>query len=91
MKLPPIHFKSGPENDWKVIFSFSILLVLVLIIFNIFTFFSQPFIKEDEGNVSEQTLSLEKLKQTVSYYQAKEKEFQRIIRNYDSPFSDPSI
>jgi len=80
-----------PERDWKIIFIASLTLVLVLTIFNIFIYFGLKTSEQGELEPQTQTLDLEKLKHAVSYYQAKEKEFGRIIRNFDSPFPDPSL
>src|SRR3989344_5765629 len=75
-------FGTSPEADWKIIFISTVALALLVIIISAFI-----FIKIDKG---EKTLDISLLKKTVSYYQGKAVEFERIKRA-STPAVDPSL
>jgi hypothetical protein len=87
-------FGTSPEADWKIIFISTVVLVTTVIVLSIFI-----FIKIDKGEIfvierlpdqGEKILNLSLLKETVSYYQNKAIEFER-IKNSASPSADPSL
>lgn len=87
-------YSTSPEADWGIIFvSAAILTVLII---GLSTFI---FIKIDRGEIfvvkklageGDKTLDLSILKETVSYYQNKALEFERIKRAKTSTV-DPSL
>jgi len=85
---------TGPEADWKIIFSVTAALSILVIILNSFMFIKidkgEIFIVEQSMSEREELLDTELLKETVSYYQNRALEFERIKREGVST-SDPSL
>lgn len=83
----------NPETDWKFIFIFTALLTVLIITLSVFT-----FIKIDKGEIflvkestgEEEGLDLKVLKETVSYYENKALEFER-IKSTKTSSVDPSL
>jgi hypothetical protein len=89
-----LSFGTNPEADWKFIFIYTVVIILLVTLFNIVI-----FIKIDKGEIftTERPLEEEKgvfnlagLKNTVSYYQNKGLEFER-IKKEKVPTADPSL
>ena len=83
-----------PEADWKVIFITMVVLIVLTIVFNILMFIQinrgAIFVTvKPEGNKQE-TLNPDLLRQTISYYQGKVLEFERIQKERASS-TDPSL
>jgi uncharacterized membrane protein len=81
-------FGSGPYEDWKIIsyvFGFFTLIVVLICV--------MVFIKIDKGEIfrieraeieQEKLLNVDLLKEAISYYRAKEVEFERILNSVSS-------
>jgi|SRR3989338_7295529 len=87
-------FGTSPEADWKIIFISALLLAVLVIVLSVFI-----FIKIDKGEIfvveklvgeKKNTLDLNVLRETVSYYQNKALEFES-IKNTKTPSVDPSL
>ena len=87
-------FGLNPEADWKIIFISTSILVVLAILLSVFM-----FIKIDNGEIflvkrpaeeGEKTLDISLLRETVSYYQNKALEFER-IKSLKIPAVDPSL
>mgnify|MGYP001561766650 CR=1 FL=1 len=85
---------SSPEADWKIIFILTLVLAVSFVILSAFI-----FIKIDKGEIfvvkksldqETKTLDMALLKETVSYYEAKAREFSR-IKSVVIPAVDPSL
>jgi len=87
-----LSFGVSPEEDWKIIFISSIILVFVVIILNVYI-----FIKIDKGEIfgvtksteQEELLDISLLKETVFYYQNKALKFES-FNSGDTSIVDPS-
>ena len=88
-----ISFGISSEADWRIIFISAVVLVVLAVFCS-----ALIFIKIDKGdifsteNLGEETgavLDIAKLKETVSYYQNKASEFERIVDSGGSSV-DPS-
>lgn len=89
-------FKLGasPEADWKIIFVSTIVLIVSVVALSVFM-----FIKIDKGEIfvvqrlagqGQEALNISILKETVSYYQKKAREFEK-IKNEKVGAVDPSL
>ncbi len=87
-------FGTSPEADWKIIFVSAVVLAILIIILSVFM-----FIKIDKGEIfvvkrlaeeKEKILDITVLRETVSYYQNKALEFER-IKKVKAPAVDPSL
>lgn len=85
---------SSVESYWKVILIFTASLTVLIIGFSVFM-----FIKIDKGEIfvmerpledEKETLDVNVLRETVSYYQGKALEFER-IKNEKASTTDPSL
>ncbi len=99
MEDPRIFFKkfgfgTSPEADWKIIFVSTIILTILVIVSSIFIFIKidkgEIFVVEKSAGEGDKTLDLSLLRETVSYYQNKALEFERIKRAR-TPATDPSL
>jgi len=87
-------FGTNPEIDWKIIFISTIVLATLVILLSIFIFIKIEkgeifVVKKSVGEV-ETTLDVAILRNTVSYYQDKALEFERIKSTKPSAV-DPSL
>ncbi|MFZ2763798.1 MAG: hypothetical protein WAX80_02050 [Minisyncoccia bacterium] len=75
-------FGTSPEADWKIIFVSGLTFALLLIVLSIFMFIKidkgEIFVVEKIEGENEKTLDIARLQETVSYYQNKAVEFERI-------------
>lgn len=87
-------FGTSPEADWKIIFISAVLLIILAIASSVFI-----FVKIDKGEVfaldkslerKGETLNISLLRETVSYYQNKASEFEK-IKNTKVSAVDPSL
>lgn len=89
-----IHWGRNPGRDWRIIFSVATILVFCSIVISIFIFIKinkgDIFLVEKTNEEQGETLNLDKLKETASYYKAKALEFER-IQNSKSRYVDPSL
>lgn len=87
-------FGTSPEADWKIIFISTVVLALSVIILSAFIFIKidkgEIFVVEQSDEQGEKTLDISLLKETVSYYEGKAVEFERIRRG-STPAVDPSL
>ena len=88
-------FGTSPAADWKIIFFSTAFLAVLIIISSVFL-----FIKIDKGEIfaveksvgkTKKVLNTVILRDTISYYQAKTLEFERIKKTKVSPDADPSL
>lgn len=87
-------FGTSPEADWKIIFSFGTILVLVVIFLSVYLFLvSDNWKSPGAGNPYSQeggVLNADLLRETVLYYENKALDFERIkLEKVEIP--DPSI
>lgn len=89
-----LNLGSGPKADWRAIFVSTAVLIVLVSLLNAYMFFkvdkSEIFVVE-EPTGEENTLDLEKLKETTRYYQNKAMEFERIKKATNTPVVDPSL
>lgn len=95
-KISGISFGKNPESDWKIVFFSALTLAILTIALNVYVYIKidkgEIFVVEGAGEGSGNTLNIEKLEETVEYYQSKAANFQRIIRqDASAPVSDPSL
>src|SRR3989338_2011453 len=87
-------YGTSPEADWKIIFVSTAVLAVLMIGFSIFIFFKidreEIFVVKEQVEQGSKTLDLSLLKETVSYYQNKALEFERIKKAKTSAV-DPSL
>ena len=87
-------FGTSPEADWKIIFVSTMILAVLVIASNIFIFIKinkgEIFVVEKSAEEGDKTLDLSLIRKTVSYYQNKALEFERIKRA-KTPATDPSL
>ena len=85
---------SSPEADWKIIFISALILAVSVIALSVFIFIKidkgEIFVVERSLDQGEKTLDIFLLKETVSYYQGKAREFDR-IKSLVVPAKDPSL
>ncbi len=88
------HWGRSPERDWKIIFTFMTLLLFCSIVFSTFIFIKidkgEIFLVEQPNEEQNLTVNLEKLKDTISYYNSKALEFGK-IKNSKPQYVDPSL
>jgi len=84
----------NPEGDWKIIFTVTVTLVILVGVLNVYMFIKvnkgEFFTVEDAGGETE-TLNAETLRQTLSYYRGKAINFENILSGTTTSVSDPSI
>ena len=87
-------FGTSPQADWKIIFISTLVLTLLALVLSGFI-----FIKIDKGEIfvidkpleqRGKTLDISLLKEIISYYQGKAREFER-IKSLVVPATDPSL
>ena len=87
-------FGVSPQADWKIIFISTLVLTLLALVLSGFI-----FIKIDKGEIfvidkpleqRGKTLDISLLKEIISYYQGKAREFER-IKSLVVPATDPSL
>ena len=87
-------YGSSPEADWKIIFISTVVLAVLVIGFSAFIFIKtdkgEIFVVERSAEQGEKALDTSLLRETVSYYQSKALEFERIKRVKTSTV-DPSL
>lgn len=87
-------FGTGPEADWKIIFISSTILVVLIIISSVFVFIKvyqgTVFTAEKSAVQEKKVLDIAFLRETVSYYQNKMLEFEK-IKSVVAPSTDPSL
>lgn len=88
------NFGTGPEADWKIIFSSIFILIVFVMVWSIFVFIKidkgEIFVVERSAGEEEKILDASLLKETVSYYQDKALKFERIKKSGVSSV-DPSL
>lgn len=91
----PFGWGSSPDADWKVIFLGTLILVTFVSILSLLIFFQVEkgwvFRGTEELISEESTLDIEKLEKTLTYYQGKAAEFQRLISGSATVVVDPSL
>ena len=87
-------FGTSPEADWRIILISAMILVVLIITLSVFIFIKidkgEIFVVERLAEQSEKTLNLSLLKETVSYYEAKDLELGK-IKNATTVATDPSL
>ena len=87
-------FGLSPEVDWKIIFVSTAVLIILVIASSIFIYVKidkgEIFVVEKPEENRERTLNISALKETISYYQNKALEFER-IKSQVTPATDPSL
>ena len=88
-------FGTSPNYDWKIIFTITVILIVLVTTLNVFMFLKS---QKGELSTSEQTaqgedlaLDLEKVRELNSYYKTKALEFNRIKRGGTVRIVDPSL
>ena len=85
---------SSVESYWKVVLIFTASLIALIIGFSVFMFIKinkgEIFVTERSRENGKDALDLNILKETVSYYQKKALEFER-IQNERASSTDPSL
>ena len=85
---------TSPEADWKIIFISTMVLAVLVIGLSTFVFIKidrgEIFVVEKLAEQGDKILDLSLLRETVSYYQDKAVEFERIKR-VKTPSVDPSL
>lgn len=85
---------TSPDADWKIIFVSTIMLAILVIGLSTFIFIKvgrgEIFVVEKPTEEGEHNLNLPLLRETVSYYQDKLVEFEK-IKNTKTPAVDPSL
>jgi hypothetical protein len=88
-------FGTSPDADWKTIFISAAVLTLVVIVLSTYMFIKinkgEIFLAEPTGNEGKAVLNTELLRETVSYYQNKALEFERIKSATTTGSIDPSL
>lgn len=100
MKLPfslhhiPKEKPINPARDWTVLFSVGVIGVLVLAIFSLYLYFQinkgELFLVAKKVEGAEQIFNKTRLKETVEFYESKEKKFED-IKNSENRIADPSL
>jgi hypothetical protein len=87
-------FGTSPEADWKVIFVSALILGVLIILLSVFIFIKidkgEIFVVKQSTNENSKTLDITLLKETVSHYQSKAREFEQ-LKNTVIPAVDPSL
>ena len=87
-------FGTSSKADWKNIFISTIILAILTIILSVFIFIKidkgEIFVEKKTAEPEKQILDLSLLRETVSYYQNKALEFER-IKNAKVDAVDPSL
>ena len=87
-------YGTSPEADWRIIFASTAILAVLIIGLSAFIFIKidrgEIFVVKESAEQGDKTLDLSLLKETVSYYQNKALEFERIKRAKTSA-ADPSL
>jgi len=85
---------NNPETDWTIIMLSTLILSIILISIATYIFIQidqgEIFVTGDPEGKGVEALNTTKLKETVNYYQAKAREFER-IRAEGVESVDPSI
>lgn len=85
---------SNPETDWKIIFVSTLVLAVLVVVLSVFIFMKidkgEIFVVEKSNEQGEKSLDTSLLKETVSYYENKAREFER-IKGLIVPAVDPSL
>lgn len=91
----PFGWGSSPDEDWKTIFLFTILLIVAVGAWSFLTYFQikSGALLEDEFYLGSElpSLNLEDLGNTTSYYQNKALELEKIKSGRGTNIVDPSI
>jgi len=89
-----LHWGRSAEGDWKIIFIVAAIFALCSIALSTFIFIKidkgEIFLVEKTTEDSAESLNVEKLKETNSYYKNKALEFER-IKNSNPAHVDPSL
>ncbi|KKQ82936.1 MAG: hypothetical protein UT07_C0014G0012 [Parcubacteria group bacterium GW2011_GWB1_38_8] len=89
-----VKLDSNPEIDWKIIFISTAILVIITIISSVYMFIKidkgEIFLVKKMGDDKTRTLDISILRETVSYYQNKAIEFERLKSKRVSTV-DPSL
>ena len=80
-----IGFGTSPEADWKIIFISGVVLAVSIKIDK-----GEIFLVERTTEQEDKALDISALKETVSYYQGKALEFER-VKNLKVSIVDPSL
>jgi hypothetical protein len=87
-------FGTSPAADWKIIFVSTLLLAVSVIALSTFIFIKidkgEIFVVEKSTEEKGKTLNIPLLKEIVTYYQGKAREFER-IKGLVVPAVDPSL
>jgi|SRR3989344_9072915 len=87
-------FGTSSEADWKIIFISTVVLAVLVIVLSVFIFIKinkgEIFVVKKSAEPEKKTLDLSLLRKTVSYYENKALEFER-IRSVKTPAVDPSL
>lgn len=85
---------TSPEADWRFVFVSALIIAILVICLSVFIFMQvdkgEVFINERPDGGGGRTLNTSALRETVSYYQAKGEEFER-LRISPEPSVDPSL
>lgn len=91
----PFGWGSSPDADWKVIFTTTVLLMVLASLLNV-----AVFVRVDKGKLfsaeemmveETPTLDFEMLKTTLSHYENKASEFRRLTSGAAAIVVDPSL
>ncbi len=87
-------FGTSPEMDWKIIFIATAALALLMTAWNVFVFTTidkgEIFATEKSTEPGKKMLDISLLRETVSYYQNKALELER-LKGSVTPAADPSL
>jgi hypothetical protein len=88
-------FGTSPEADWKIIFISGMTLAFIVIALSAYMFIKinkgEIFVADPSVDVKKNALDVDALRETVSYYQNKALEFERIKSVTTTEMIDPSI
>jgi hypothetical protein len=91
----PFGWNSSPDADWKVIFFGALILILIVSALNLWLFIEAQsgnlFINQEEVVSEMPSLDLEKLRATLTHYEDKAAESQRLLDGSALIIGDPSI
>ena len=87
-------FGTSSEADWKIIFISTVVLAVLVIVLSVFIFIKinkgEIFVVKKSAEPEKKALNLSLLRETVSYYENKALEFER-IKSVKIEAVDPSL
>jgi hypothetical protein len=81
---------SGPDADWKVMFTAFLILLAISTLLNIFLYRNAKSSFENEGVSVELPIDKEELRRTANFYEQKKLDFESVSKTPET-VSDPSI